>query len=110
MQKYCKHACNLECSLHAIYLIKCYAFLWQMKHKKINYKRLHASGSFVFSHHVAALQCIHISSFKFNSSWNLWILLTVALFAICTKFKAWMTHTAKGAKHVHTSMGTLGMA
>lgn len=36
--------------------------------------------------------------------------LTVALFAISTEFKAGMTHTAEGAQHVDTSMGTLGMA
>lgn len=37
-------------------------------------------------------------------------LLTVALFAVSAKFKAWMTHAAEGAQHVDTSMGTLGMA
>lgn len=37
-------------------------------------------------------------------------LLTVALLSISTKFKTWMTHTAKGTQHVDTTMGTLGMA
>lgn len=37
-------------------------------------------------------------------------LLTVTLFPISTKFEARMTHTAEGAQHVDTSMGTLGMA
>ncbi len=55
---------------------------------------------------------------EINIGWNvwrtgfefLWSILTVALFAISTEFKARMTHTAEGAKHVDTSMGTPGMA
>lgn len=55
---------------------------------------------------------------KFSGSWNLWKadsnvhsdLLTVALFAISTKFKARVAHTAEGAQHVDAAMGTLGMA
>lgn len=36
--------------------------------------------------------------------------LTVALFAVSTEFKTWMTHAAKGAQHVDTTVGALGTA
>ena len=55
---------------------------------------------------------------NFTGCWNLWKadsndyreLLTVALFAISTKFKARVTHTAEGSQHVDAAMGTLGTA
>lgn len=36
------------------------------------------------------------------------LVLTVTLFAISAKFKAWVTDAAEGAQHVDASMGTLG--
>lgn len=55
---------------------------------------------------------------KLSGSWNLRKadsnvhseLLTIALFAISTKFKARVAHTAEGAQHVDAAMGTLGTA
>lgn len=54
--------------------------------------------------HLLNKMCSTVAGIDFNSS------LTVTLFAISTKFKARMTHTAEGAQHVDTSVGTLGMA